>query len=338
MLRYSQLIPDVAQRQEHLRITIEDFKDSIEAHKDLQSLTSREEFFVFACAVYKLGLTHQEMSAPDSIHRAQHLGKIAMLLYEHYCSFTGMILLDDNIAKLIAHCLNFLQLSQFCDEGTDGLTEISDDNRAGVASCDTKEELGDKGTGSSSLQMSSTDYPMSNTDLPVSSTDYPVSNTDYPVNGLQASVNTVNEEFIFASHEAVLKVRSEGQSITEKLKETREQMTTEGLSAVMGSIPVYSRELQPEKNAASNSGLTVDRCCETKDSRSNVTMETVDRSVVTQELEQETVPLPCDRFLPPEVATVQTQLQGLNLDSSKRVQGNDTINFHTTRGGSRGMT
>jgi len=60
-------------------------------------------------------------------------------------------------------------------------------------------------------------------------------------------------------------------------------------------------------------GFTVDRCCDTKDKTSYVTMETVDRSIVTQNLENETVPLPSERF------------QGLKLDSGQRVQGNELI-------------
>ena len=63
MLRYSQLIGDELQKLECLHIAAEDFKESIQAHTDLQSLTSREEFFIFVCAVYKLAITYKEMAA-----------------------------------------------------------------------------------------------------------------------------------------------------------------------------------------------------------------------------------------------------------------------------------
>ena len=103
-----------------------------------------------------------------------------------------------------------------------------------------------------------------------------------------------------------------GRSVTDKLSETREHMTADIMSA-------YSGKPQPEKNASEN-GITVDRECDTKDSKS-VVMETVDRSVITQDLELGTVPLLFDGFLPSKVLDIQPQLQALQLDSSQRVQG-----------------
>ena len=305
MLHYAQLIPDETQRQEHLRTAIEDFKDSIQAHKELQSLTSREEFYVFACAVYKLAIACQATSTQHSIQQAQHIGSISTLLYQHYCSFPGMILLDEEITKLITHCLSFLQLNSFCDEElshTEGLVEdIGDQGPGAVVSSGTKGEVDVKVPNSSSWQMPKTRCP-----------------------GFQVNIDTANKEFTFANHEAILKVRHEEHSVTDKLMETWEHLTIESdcsdvLSAVISSVPVYSRK------SANDSDLTVDWDSNTRDSRSSVTMETVDRSVVTQDLEQETIPLPYGRFVPPQTDTIETQLQGnLKLDSSQRVQGNLT--------------
>ena len=325
MLHYSRLISNEAQRQEHLRIAIEDFKDSIQAHKEVQSLTSREQFFVFVCAVYKLSIAYQEMAEQGYIQQGKYIGKISMLLYEHYCSFTGVILLDEEITKLITHCLNILQLNQFCDEGpsnTEGLTEVVDDRRPsnslGVVSSGTDKDL--PHTERLTVLHDGSSLVM---DVKTTCSSWEMSIAERPVNGVQTSVDDVNEEFAFANHEVVLRVRSEGQSVTDKLKETRERMTsdsTEVLSALITSSSLYvsSDESQREKNR-SDSGLTVDRYCGTA-----VTMETVDRSVVTQNLEQETVPLLCDRFLPPKAATIQLQLHSFNLDSSQRVQGSVT--------------
>ena len=295
MLRYSQLIPDKVQRQAHLNISIEDFKDSIQAHMDLQSLKSREEFFVFTCAVYKLGLAYQEMSTQDSIGRAQHLDRISKLLYEHYCSFPGVILLDQKITSLIAHCLEFLKLSHFIAGNvnqTEGLPFVREQVK------------------SSCFLMNSV-KPNATSEGGETKKPWKIPETDCPVSSVIDGVNIDNEEFSFASHEDVLKRRSMGRSVTDKLSETREHMTADIMSAYSGK--------QPEKNASEN-GITVDRECDTKDSKS-VVMETVDRSVITQDLEQGTVPLPFDGFLPSKVLDIQLQLQVLQLDSSQRVQG-----------------
>lgn len=291
MLHYSQLIPDELQRQEHLHIATEDFKDSIQAHTDLQSLTSREEFFVFVCAVHKLGVTYQAMASQGSIQQAQLLDNISLALYEHYCSFTGAILLDKEITKVISYCLSILQLKPFCDEelsNTEWLIEARGERRSSAkTTSDTKGEQITQVLGSSSLETSNIDHP-----------------------GVQASVNTTNEEFVFASHEAVLKVRHEGHSVTDKLKETWERMASKSDTSDIVSRVIHSNQVNSGKNA-SGLGFTVDRCCDTKDKRSYVTMETVDRSIVTQNLESETVHLPSERF------------QGLKLDSGQRVQGNE---------------
>ena len=293
MLHYSQLIPDELQRQEHLHIATEDFKDSIQAHRDFQSLASREQFFIFVCAVYKLGVTYQAMGTQGSIKQVQRMYKISMALYEHYCSFTGTILLDKEITKVISYCRSILQLKPFCDEelsNTEGLLEAHGERKSSaVATSDTKGEQATQVLGSSSWEMPNTDHP-----------------------GVQASVDTTNQEFAFASHEAVLKVRHEGHSVTDKLKETWERMATKTDTSDIVSAVIHSNQVNSGNNA-SDLGFTVDRCCDTKDKTSYVTMETVDRSIVTQNLENETVPLPSERF------------QGLKLDSGQRVQGNVLI-------------
>jgi len=295
MLRYSQLIPDKVERQAHLNISIEDFKDSIQAHVDLQSFKSRQEFFVFTCAVYKLGLAYQEMSTQDSIGRAQHLDRISKLLYEHYCSFPGVILLDQKITSLIAHCLDYMKLSQFIDGNvnrTEGLPFVREQVK-------------------SSCSLMKSDKPNATSEEQETTQPWKIPETDCPVNSVIDGVNTDNEEFSFVSHEDVLKKRSMGRSVTDKLSETREHMTAD--------MSAYSGKPQPEKNASENE-ITVDRECDTKDSKSAL-METVDRSVITQDLEQETVPLLFDGFLPSKVLDIQPQLQALQLDSSQRVQG-----------------
>ena len=105
-------------------------------------------------------------------------------------------------------------------------------------------------------------------------------------------------------------MRHEGHSVTNKLKETWERMASKSDTSDIVSAVIHSNQVNSGKNA-SDLGFTVDRCCDTRDKRSNVTIETVDRSIVTQNLENETVHLPSERF------------QGLKLDAGQRVHGNE---------------
>ena len=92
------MIPCGATRKNCLIVSIQDFKDSIQAHKDLQSLKSREEFFVFVCAVYKLGLAYEELSSETGCtEQGKEILRMSMSMYKHYCHFSGMIILDDGI-------------------------------------------------------------------------------------------------------------------------------------------------------------------------------------------------------------------------------------------------
>ena len=117
MLRHALQTPSEPHRQKRLRIAAEDFMDSIQAHTDFQSLTSREEFYIFVCAVCKLGVTYEAMATRESIQQALLLHNKSEALYEHYCSFTGSIILDKGITKVISDCLSILQPKPFCNAG-----------------------------------------------------------------------------------------------------------------------------------------------------------------------------------------------------------------------------
>ena len=211
MLCYSRLILDKVHRQECLNISIEDFKDSIQAHQYLQSLKSREEFFVFTCAVYKLGLAYQELATQDSIGQARYLDRISKLLYEHYCSFPGVILLDQKITSLIAHCLEYLKLRQFIDGNvnqTEGLPLVREQ-------------------GKSSYSLMKSVMPNATSEERKTTKPWKIPETDCPVSSVIDEVNTGNEEFSFASHGDVLKKRSMGRLVTDRIRKTREHMTSD---------------------------------------------------------------------------------------------------------------
>lgn len=299
MLRYSQVIPYGAQRLEHLNSSIEDFKDSIQAHNDLQSLTSREEFYVFVCAVYKVGLAYEQLSSEaGSIGQGKEIVQMSMLMYEHYCSFSGIILLDDSITKLISHCLSYLGLSQLC-------VDVRDDSSLARSLPVDKNHREDTGK---SVLLHSWALPQ-----------------------MGGSVGVVERGIKSDNHETLLKERKEGMIVTDNLKETKQHKPADGIFVYPGITP-------PEIKPRNCTDLSVDRDCETRECSSTkddlkpatnasvdrcvVTVDTVDPSVIVQQLEQETVDLCSDRFLSQTRSDVQSRLQNMKLDSSHKVQGN----------------
>lgn len=66
---------------------------------------------MFVSAVYKVSQVCQE--SVESLATGNLIEAISTQLYEHYCSFTGVVMLDKHITNLIARCLDVLGLQQF---------------------------------------------------------------------------------------------------------------------------------------------------------------------------------------------------------------------------------
>jgi len=288
MLSYSDLIPDAVQKRGFLKIAAKAFRDSIEAHKELKSLSSREEFYVFVCAVYKLGITYQCTGTQGSIKKAGDIKEMSRVLYEHYCSFTETILLDKEITDLISCCLRYLHLKQFCDEEDHHARETLINTSGNLDKNDTKGEGGTKTPNSSPLETSD-------------------------LLGMQPS-----EALGLADYENILKVHLGGYTVTDKLKEMWQHTEWHDFAS-----EVLNRTLVGlDKNSTDVDALTVDRNSDTKNCVSGSVSGTVNRSIATQDLKQDTASLPNERLLTPEVATIQSQFHGLNVGSSpRRVQG-----------------
>ena len=287
MLFYSELIPDADKKRELLKIAANDFKDSIQAHKELKSLNSREEFYVFVCAVYKLGITYQCTGTHGSIKKAGDIKEMSRVLYEHYCLFTGTFLLDKKITNLISFCLSYLHLKQFYYEEDHHARKTLINTSGNLDNSDTKGKGGTKTPYSSPLERSD-------------------------LLGMQAS-----EALGLADYENILKVHRGRYTVTDKLKEMWQHTEWHDFAEVL------DRTLVPlDKNSTDVDALTVDRNSDTKNCVSGSVRGTVNRSIATQDLKQDTASLPNERFLTPEVATIQSQFPGLNVGSSpRRVQG-----------------
>ena len=317
----------------HLKTCIQDFKESIQAHKDMQSLTSREEFYVFVCAVYKAGLAFQDSASTDNMQRGKHIEEISMLIYDHYCSFTGVIVLDDGIRKLIGDCLDYLGLQRF----TDDIVSVESHDQGSIGDQD-KPAASNKGNdlnGVNHLKNKSS-FEAENEHLCVKTKGCCSDEAREEI------INRSRQETVdvLVDHEAVLKVREEAYSVTENLKETLEYKEADFTSMVSSALtrssllsadpPARTRTKQDNNlfGEAADCDLTVDRDCVTKEtqdtdqlfrerymqspptvSRTATTLEAANSGIVSQGLEQDTVPLPSG------------QLQYLKLDDSHRVHG-----------------
>lgn len=120
MLEFIKLSTMKEERQMLLKVAIEDLKDSIQAHQSYKSLTSREQFYILVLASFKLSLALLELQSKSDQEVGRSLKAIAVKLYEHYCSSSGHVVVDDRVVELIDKCLDLLGLERY---HSDNLTD-----------------------------------------------------------------------------------------------------------------------------------------------------------------------------------------------------------------------
>lgn len=268
LLHYSKVIPCGATRKNCLIVSIQDFKDSIQAHEDLQSLKSREEFFVFVCAVYKLGLAYEELSSETGCtEQGKEILRMSMSMYEHYCHFSGMIILDDGIATLIAHCLGFLGLPQWC-------VDPQDDSKKALSLTVDENQCGD--TGKSVFVHSR------------------VLN-DCSIGSVERSIRTDDLE-------TLLEVRRGGLVVTDSLTAKKPKNSNSALANPGARPPVTNCidstvDRSCKTRESSSTRDSPEPATDVSGYSFEVTFDTVDPCVIIQHLEQETVAISNDKFL-----------------------------------------
>ena len=211
----------------------EDFKESIQAHKELKSLSSREEFNVFVRAVHKLGIIYR---LTGRIKKGSDLNAGSSLLLQHYCSFTGTIPLDKEITNLISSCLGVLQLKQFYDEEDHHVGKTLINTGGNLDKSDTKGKGGTKTPYSSPLETSD-------------------------LLGMQPS-----NIFCLADHENISKLHLGGYTASVRLKKVPNRILVplDNNSTDVDALTVYQNS--DTRNCASGSvSSTVIRCNVTQD-------------------------------------------------------------------------
>ncbi|KAK3738710.1 hypothetical protein QZH41_006247 [Actinostola sp. cb2023] len=116
MLQFVKLSTLREEKHQLLRVAIEDLKDSIQAHQTYKSLTSKEQFYIFVLASYKLSLALLQRQSKVDQETGNSLKAISVKLYEHYCSSSGYVLIDDRVTGLIHKCLALLGLEKYLNE------------------------------------------------------------------------------------------------------------------------------------------------------------------------------------------------------------------------------
>ena len=110
LLEYSQLTTDDL-KSKYLTNALIELKGSLAAHKSLDSLKSREQYYEFITALYKTSCVFkysQHEKHPD-------LKLISMVLFDHYCRNQTTIVHDDKSVMYINRAMNILNLQSYTE-------------------------------------------------------------------------------------------------------------------------------------------------------------------------------------------------------------------------------
>ena len=133
LLEYSQLTT-VDLEAQHLKNALIELKESLVAHKSLDSLKSREQYYEFITALYKISCVLEHSKHEKHLD----IKKISMMLFDHYCRNQTTIVHDDNSAACINIALSVLHLPAYRD--------ISQENTTGYFAPDvSRAPVGRKG-------------------------------------------------------------------------------------------------------------------------------------------------------------------------------------------------
>ena len=110
MLEYSQIFTD-HRRSQFLNEALKELKESLEAHKSIESLQSREQYYEFIGALYKASCGFELQNRQEKT--AQDLKNVSILLYDHYCRHQTAVVHDAFSQRLITSALLTLGLPVF---------------------------------------------------------------------------------------------------------------------------------------------------------------------------------------------------------------------------------
>ncbi|XP_048575971.1 uncharacterized protein LOC5511752 isoform X3 [Nematostella vectensis] len=330
MLEFAKLAFHMEAKRQLLKVAVEDLKDSVQAHQTYASLTSKEQFYLLVCAIFKLSLAFADL---QELKQGVKLKLLAMVLYEHYCSFSEEILIDGTITKVIYQCLMILQLEEYSRENLPNAGELlyryntaRAQNRAAMGTSLTplsllgpnrrlvsggyQEIVGKYDSEHRSKSGVTADVVQSTLTPEVGSAEGTTETVDqYRVTGGDKDCVTLNQDFASDEGGAESSVKT-----VDRSAETQD-CVTQNHYQVTGSTKdcVTQNQYEAEKEDC----VTVDRSASTV---GLTTEPPADKSVVTQSLETEVVPLPAlSRSGTLQKADVTHQLSRLDV-TNMRVQ------------------
>ena len=105
LLEYTEDITDDLKAQ-YLTNALKELKESLAAHKTLDSLKSREQYYEFIMALYKTCCVLKN----SDLGKHLNLKLISMALFSHYCLNLTTIVHDDSSKSYINTAMNILEL------------------------------------------------------------------------------------------------------------------------------------------------------------------------------------------------------------------------------------
>ena len=109
MLKYSKLSED---KFKFLNNASKELKASLAAHKEYDALKSREQYYIFIIALYKISCVMEDIQWEKHLE----LKMTSMALFYHYCCNQTSIVHDDNSKVLINRALTILELPLYKEE------------------------------------------------------------------------------------------------------------------------------------------------------------------------------------------------------------------------------
>lgn len=214
---------------------------------------------------------------------------MSMSMYEHYCHFSGMIILDGGITTLIAHCLGFLGLPQWCADSRDVNKEA--------------------------LSLTVVENRREETSKSVF------------VHSRALTDSSVERGIRSDHHETRLEMRSEGFVVTDSLTAEKPKHSHSGLTNTGGRPPATNYiDLTVNRDCETRESSSTEDSPEPVTDASGdsfeVKVDTADPCVIIQHLEQETVAISSDRLLSQTISDLQSHLRNVKVDPSHKVQGN----------------
>ena len=115
MLEYSKLTTDDDKTQ-YLNNASKELKESLAAHKSLDSLKSREQYYEFISALYKASCVLND-GKHTFVGLLNQLKWTAMTLFHHYCLNQTSIVHDSNSKQHIDIAMKILELPSYIETG-----------------------------------------------------------------------------------------------------------------------------------------------------------------------------------------------------------------------------